>query len=318
MYPYDSNPEIRSANLVKDSSISTVDAVEELKEIMKPITEGEIPTRRLEKEFNLLNKLTTGNDNAERLIQHKQFQSLNRYSDILPYQETVVRIVDEEELTTKNYINANFISNPFHEGDVRNFIATQGPLQHTAPQFWRMIEVFKVLTIVSIVEHASLGNRCYQYWPSSLPLDIEHYRVNVKQRYENELYHFKTLEVTNKATDKIFEVNHFHIFGWVDHSVLSLDELGDYMELLIKVRKDMDNKAVGPTVVHCSAGIGRTGAFVASYYLYNHWLKCREQHRPFTFSIFALVRNLREQRFGFVQTVSQYRFLYQLINYFKV
>ena len=313
----ESNPQIGSTNLQKDSSMNTVKAVKELQAIMDPISEDQISFRKLEKEFNLLNKLTTGNENFDRLIQHKQFQSLNRYSDILPYKETIVNMNDKIDLSSENYINANFISNPFVEGDVRNFIATQGPLEHTASHFWKMIELFKVATIVSIVEHQAMGSRCFQYWPADHFASVEPYKITVKQKHETALYRFKVLEITNKSTEKSFEVSHFHIFGWVDHSTLNNNEIHDYIKLLEKLRRDMEDESTGPAVVHCSAGVGRTGVFIASYYLYNHWLSCQRVQKKFTFSIFALVRNLREQRFGFVQTSSQYLFLYQLVKYFK-
>jgi protein tyrosine phosphatase len=305
-----------SINLKVDSSIEVVNEIKEVRELMKPFTVTEVGNRKIEKEFSLLNKITSREPNTERLAKGKLNQNLNRYSDVLPYIDNIVKLGPEEELTPQNYINANFIHNPFLEGDLNNFIATQGPLKRTVNHFWKMVEKYQIKVIIAIVEKMAMDSKCYQYWPLSETLETDEYTVSIIKSDETDFIHHRSILLRNKLTNASQSIEHYHIVNWIDHAELKNADFDDFIKLLNDLVTIENSSNRPPIVVHCSAGIGRTGSFICSFFLYWQWKIAKQTGSEFRFSIFSLVRHIREQRFGAVQTVQQYKFLHDIVGQF--
>lgn len=305
-----------SLNLVLDNSIQRVLQDESLKNLLIPITIDQISNRNISSEFKALGTITQSKSHIMSLEQNNEFSSLNRYSDVLPYSQNIVKI-SSESLNSRNYINANYIKSPFQEAHKSDFVATQGPLKHTMSHFWNMVEFVQAQIIIAIIETDSLGTRCHKYWPGQHNRDTENFSIMLESFTNNSFVQSKQLVVQRKLGNQNRAVSHFHIFDWKDHQALDNTFFVHYVDFLEMLWNYKSSPNAKPIVVHCSAGIGRTGTLIASYYLYEQFKKAKSESKEFKFSIFGLVRHLKEQRFGAVQTGLQYKFLYEIVKHFK-
>ena len=121
------------------------------------------------------------------------------------------------------------------------------------------------------------------------------------------------MTITNKQTSKQYIVRHFFIFSWVDMSVISNAKRLSLMNILKHMTSSLSQNPESPVVIHCSAGIGRTGTLVAIFDLYQDYLKALKNNREFEFSVFDTVYRLRHMRRFMVQTESQYEFIFDFI-----
>lgn len=214
----------------------------------------------------------------------KDNKKRNRYTDVLPYDST--RVV----LSTGNndYINASWIKN-IHP--TRNYIATQGPVESTIGDFWQMIYECKVKAIVMLTQLTEKNvQKCFEYWPTE-SIEYGDNRVTVKciDTIENEEYELRKFLINGEH-----ETWHFYYKEWADFATPRKP---------IKHLIDAVNDKVGKqetVLVHCSAGIGRTGTFIAIDALDGGTKE----------SIFDIVTKLREQRLGMVQSIQQYAYIH--------
>eukprot|EP01137_Pigoraptor_chileana_P022143 Opistho-2@86737 len=151
--------------------------------------------------------------------------------------------------------------------------------------------------------------KCHQYWPDqgSGKMEVEGFHVTTLSEVEDGDAHTRTLEVVEVATGARREIEHVHYQGWPDHGVPSSPD-----SLLKLVRVAMDHRATHagqPIVLHCSAGIGRTGTFIAI----DAALSARRENAA-TVDFPAIVSKMRRQRAGMVQTADQYEFCYAAIT----
>ncbi|EQB78246.1 hypothetical protein CB1_000707008 [Camelus ferus] len=187
-------------------------------------------------------------------------QNKNRYVDILPYDYNRVELSDVNGDAGSNYINASYIDG-FKEP--RKYIAAQGPRDETVDDFWRMIWEQKA-TVIVMVTRCEEGNKnkCAEYWPSmeegTRAFGDVVVEVNEHKRCPD--YIIQKLTVTHKkekATGRA--VTHIQFTSWPDHGV------PEDPHLLLKLRRRVNafsNFFSGPIVVHCSAGVGRTGTYI--------------------------------------------------------
>lgn len=187
-----------------------------------------------------------------------QNKSLNRYRDVSPYDQS--RIVLQRGST--DYINANLIK---VEKANRQYILTQGPLANTVGHFWLMIWEQKskaVLMLNKLIEKKQ--EKCFQYWPAKLgrkmELDDVGLTVEYLEQQDHSYYLVRILKLTDNESQESREILQFHYITWPDFGVPSSPTA--FLEFLRKVRAaDVLEESVGPAVVHCSAGIGRSGTF---------------------------------------------------------
>ncbi|XP_026091817.1 receptor-type tyrosine-protein phosphatase C isoform X4 [Carassius auratus] len=232
-------------------------------------------------------------------------QYKNRYVDILPYDYNRVTLSTGGE---DNYINASFI-----EGyrEAKKYIAAQGPKDETVVDFWRMVWEQKS-SIIVMVTRCEEGNKikCAQYWPSpDREAEIfDEFVVQLRSEEHCPDYIIRRLILTNKqekASER--EVTHIQFISWPDHGVP-----GD-PSLLLKLRRRVNsfkNFFSGPVVVHCSAGVGRTGTYMGI----DAMIESLEAEGRV--DIYGFVAKLRRQRCLMVQVETQYILIHTaLIEY---
>lgn len=215
------------------------------------------------------------------------------------------------------------------------FIATQGPLSNTIPTFWKLCAIKEVPLIVmlcNVKEDSRI--KCEQYWPSKVNEissfndgEIEILLVRENFLLENAIIK-REMNIKCKKGDLSLshDLIHIQVICWPDHSVPDKDLGFKTIEILCSVVDSFkERKDFTHILTHCSAGIGRTGTFLA---LYNtlHGLKVQSESHlsnqngnekdniPSTsihFNVFNTVRKLREQRFSLVTDLCQYKFIYE-------
>ncbi|XP_020715139.1 tyrosine-protein phosphatase non-receptor type 9 isoform X2 [Ceratitis capitata] len=241
----------------------------------------------------------------------------NRYTDVLCYDHSrVVLSRDDGE----DYINANFVDGYKQKNA---YISTQGPLPKTSQDFWRMIWEQHCLVVVMTTRVMERGRvKCGQYWEptENSSLEFGNFHVRTLSIEINEDYTVASLELKNLKTDEIRNVSHWQFTSWPDYGVPSTAMA--MLNFLQKVREKQANmvKALGdtwaghprgpPIVVHCSAGIGRTGTFITLD------ICISRLEDVGTADIRGTVEKIRSQRAYSIQMPDQYVFCHlALIEY---
>uniref|UniRef100_A0A7N6BK37 protein-tyrosine-phosphatase n=1 Tax=Anabas testudineus TaxID=64144 RepID=A0A7N6BK37_ANATE len=201
-----------------------------------------------------------------------------------------VRLQSQDGESGSDYINANYI-------DV-------SPMQETVYDFWRMVWQENTAAIVMVTNLVEVGRvKCCKYWPD----DTEIYGDMKVTLIETQLlseYVIRTFAVEKRGVAEIREIRQFHFTGWPDHGV-PLHATG--LLGFIRRVKAKTPPTAGPTVVHCSAGAGRTGCFI----VIDIMLDMAE--REGVVDIYNCVRELRARRVNMVQTEEQYVFIHDAI-----
>ncbi|XP_062337329.1 receptor-type tyrosine-protein phosphatase mu-like isoform X2 [Osmerus eperlanus] len=225
----------------------------------------------------------------------------NRYGNIIAYDHSRVRLQALEGEQSSDYINANYVDG-YHRPN--HYIATQGPMQETVFDFWRMVWQENTAAIVMVTNLVEVGRvKCCKYWPD----DTDIYRDIKVTLIETQLlseYVIRTFAVEKRGAHEIREIRQFHFTGWPDHGVPY--HATGLLGFIRRVKaKTLTN--AGPMVVHCSAGAGRTGCFI----VIDIMLDMAE--REGVVDIYNCVRELRSRRVNMVQTEEQYVFIHDAI-----
>nr|XP_034978827.1 tyrosine-protein phosphatase non-receptor type 22 isoform X1 [Zootoca vivipara] len=237
--------------------------------------------------------------------------SKNRYKDILPYDHSRVKLSLITSDKDSHYINANFIKGVY---EPKTYIATQGPLPTTVVDFWRMIWEYKVLVVVMACMEFEMGKKkCERYWVDAdeSPLKMGPFCISCEAEERRNEYVIRTLKVKlNESESRT--VYHFHYKNWPDHDVPS--SIDPILQLIEEMRCYQAHSDV-PICVHCSAGCGRTGVICAIDYT---WTLLKDGILPMNFSLFNMIQEMRTQRPLLVQTLEQYKLVYDaVIELFK-
>ena len=231
----------------------------------------------------------------------------NRYGDIGPFKDNKV------PLNNNNYINASFINIP----NEHSFIATQGPLDNTISDFWEMIIDYNVSVIIMLCNLKERNKiKCSEYWNKELIEKDNLFNLislNLKEYNDKNLI-IREIEIQKNGNWEIKKVLQLQFTGWSDHDVPNENEV---YNTFITLFKTINDKGSNTTVIHCSAGVGRTGTFLSLIILYNNILNQKnENSQQISFSIFGLVRQLKEMRFLLVENERQYIFIYKFLRLF--
>ncbi|XP_008322324.1 tyrosine-protein phosphatase non-receptor type 2a isoform X2 [Cynoglossus semilaevis] len=234
-------------------------------------------------------------------------RNLNRYRDVSPYDHSRVKLENSEN----DYINASLV---MVEEAQRAYILSQGPLRNTCGHFWLMVwqQCCKAVIMLNrVIEKGS--EKCAQYWPTSEELQMSFTDTGFVIRLLSEEDHFyytiRLLELLNIKTGESREIYHFHYTTWPDFGVP--ESPASFLNFLLKVRESGSlGPEHGPSVVHCSAGIGRSGTFALVDTCLVLIEKCKN---PSSVDIQKVLLDMREYRMGLIQTPDQLRFSYMAV-----
>ncbi|XP_031192886.1 tyrosine-protein phosphatase non-receptor type 13 isoform X3 [Mastomys coucha] len=234
--------------------------------------------------------------------QMKENRRKNRYKNILPYDTTRVPLGDEG-----GYINASFIRIPVGTQEFV-YIACQGPLPTTVGDFWQMVWE-QNSTVIAMMTQEVEGEKikCQRYWPSILgttTMANERLRLALLRMQQLKGFIVRVMALEDIQTGEVRHISHLNFTAWPDHDTPSQpDDLLTFISYMRHIRRS------GPVITHCSAGIGRSGTLICIDVVLGLISQDLE------FDISDLVRCMRLQRHGMVQTEGQYVFCYQVILY---
>ncbi|XP_059742550.1 receptor-type tyrosine-protein phosphatase R isoform X1 [Bos taurus] len=226
----------------------------------------------------------------------------NRYKTILPNPLSRVCLRPKnvtDSLST--YINANYIRG--YSGKEKAFIATQGPMINTVNDFWQMVWQEDSPVIVMITKLKEKNEKCVLYWPEKRGI---YGKVEVLVISVNECDNYTVRNLVLKQGSHTQRVKHYWYTSWPDHK--TPDSAQPLLQLMLDVEEDrLASAGRGPVVVHCSAGIGRTGCFIATS------IGCRQLREEGVVDALSIVCQLRVDRGGMVQTSEQYEFVHHAL-----
>uniref|UniRef100_A0A3P9I441 protein-tyrosine-phosphatase n=1 Tax=Oryzias latipes TaxID=8090 RepID=A0A3P9I441_ORYLA len=245
----------------------------------------------------------------------------NRFQDVLPYDDTRVELVPTKENNT-GYINASHIRVTVG-GQDWNYIAAQGPLSNTCQDFWQMVweQGISIIAMVT-AEEESGREKSFRYWPRigsrHTTLTFGRLKITTRFRTESGCYATTGLKIKHLLTGQERTVWHLQYTDWPDHGCPE-DFKGflTYLEEIQSVRRHTNSisdpkQTIPPVLVHCSAGVGRSGVVILSEIM----IACLEHNE--TLDVPKVLMALRAQRMLMVQTLSQYTFIYKvLIQYLR-
>ncbi|XP_065066983.1 receptor-type tyrosine-protein phosphatase delta-like [Rhopilema esculentum] len=244
-------------------------------------------------------------------------KSKNRYQDVVAYDHSRVRLMSIDGVPASNYINANFVDG-FEKKHA--YIATQAPLNQTIEDFWRMVWEQDARLLVMLTNLMERGRRkCDQYWPHDGEISYGDITVRKLEERKYAFYVHRVFSVTCSSAEickalgqdreRVRVVRQFHFTDWPDFGVPQ--ERSAMLSFVHLVRRYMQENE-GPTVIHCSAGVGRTGTFIVIE------SQIERINREQSINVYGFLKSIRSQRNFLVQQEVQYIFIHDaLVDYIK-
>ncbi|XP_067340068.1 tyrosine-protein phosphatase non-receptor type 13 isoform X3 [Channa argus] len=267
--------------------------------LVKVVPDGQYTGPKLNKVVRMMRGLL---EQKVPLQEFENLQNLQPLDDCLIVDTTRVLLGKDG-----GYINANFINMPVKDEDFM-YIACQGPLPTTLGDFWQMVWEQKSNVIAMMTQEIEGGKvKCQRYWPDTpRTAEMVDDRLQITLVRDQYLDNFviRLIEVKDIKTNETQYVTHLNYTGWPDHGTPSQPE-----QLLTFISYMRHVHRSGPIITHCSAGIGRSGTLICIDVVLGLISKDAD------FDISDVVRNMRLQRQGMVQTEDQYIFCYQVILY---
>ncbi|XP_039648651.1 protein tyrosine phosphatase receptor type Db isoform X17 [Perca fluviatilis] len=226
----------------------------------------------------------------------------NRYANVIAYDHSRVILSSIEGVPGSDYINANYIDGYRRQNA---YIATQGSLPETFGEFWRMVweqHTANIIMMTKLEEKSRV--KCDQYWPTRGTETYGLIQITLLDTVELATYSVRTFALYKSGSNEKREVRHFQFTAWPDHGVP--EHPTPFLAFLRRV-KACNPPDAGPMVVHCSAGVGRTGCFIVIDAMAE-----RIKHEK-TIDIYGHVTLMRSQRNYMVQTEDQYIFIHDAL-----
>ncbi|XP_053711405.1 receptor-type tyrosine-protein phosphatase delta-like isoform X19 [Synchiropus splendidus] len=226
----------------------------------------------------------------------------NRYANVIAYDHSRVILSSIEGVPGSDYVNANYVDGYRRQNA---YIATQGSLPETFGDFWRMVweqHTANIIMMTKLEEKSRV--KCDQYWPTRGTETYGLIQVTLLDTVELATYSVRTFALYKSGSNEKREVRHFQFTAWPDHGVP--EHPTPFLAFLRRV-KACNPPDAGPMIVHCSAGVGRTGCFIVIDAMTE-----RIKHEK-TIDIYGHVTLMRSQRNYMVQTEDQYIFIYDAL-----
>lgn len=240
----------------------------------------------------------------------------NRYSNVLPYEHSRVKLLPSPEVESNNddYFNANFISVPELNPSVQ-YIATQAPLPSTIDDFYKVIFENNVKLIISLTKLTENGiKKSDIYWENNSNIKLIKEIIDFKN-IKNLIY--REIEINRKGEKRI--IKQLNYLDWLDNSVIA-----NYKELIkmIEIKDELILDSKSPVLVHCSAGCGRTGTFITLDLIIESFKKYQSNSNDVDVFktdkdlIYLTVQKLRKQRISMVQSLDQFILCYEVLLFY--
>ncbi|GMT01861.1 hypothetical protein PENTCL1PPCAC_24035 [Pristionchus entomophagus] len=269
----------------------------------------------LYEEFESLNRQTFTLMEKKTTTISESNMRRNRFFDVLTFDHNRVELRGRSSDDPNSYINASYIQS--NDNSRAEFIAAQGPIgppenipqgrENTVSHFWEMIWQERVDCLVMLtrcIEHLKL--KCAQYWPNELGSSMEYGSIRVElvavTEYASAIQ--RTFDVSQGEETR--NVTQFHFEDWLDAK--GPENTQNLLDLVLKIKDHQSGKRT-PILVHCSAGIGRTGVFIALWQL----ITTIDSNPLEPIDVMGRVKRLREQRIKMVQSSEQYSSLYEAV-----
>ena len=282
-----------------------------------------LPSELTPQQFMPLNldafgKLKTNHVGSDELPEDITVKTMNRYRNILPNPVSRVVLPQIGNDKTTTYINANYIKGV--DGENNDYIAAQGPTPQSVIPFWRMLwenEVKVIIMVTKLMERTTI--KCSRYWPDKVNLTgqegiikygdviVRVVKAEKKPGYKlAELKVWKEVQPPRQIKPPR-TIRHYWFDSWPDHGV---PESPNAVVGMLRDANNIDPDHVAPWVVHCSAGIGRTGTFIGI----DLGMKMIDSPKVVTVEPLNIIKNMRNDRGGMVQTPEQYEFLHTVLS----
>ncbi|XP_071123327.1 receptor-type tyrosine-protein phosphatase epsilon-like [Mytilus edulis] len=291
------------------ASVQSVDNYKILLGDLKKVIDMKKRNEGFKKEYEILPKGPVHPHNEGSKEENKL---KNRFLTTWPYDHS--RVVLEGD-TKHDYINASYIASYYNE---KAYIASQGPKRNSVRDFWHMIwqeQVGKIVMVTQLEENKR--KKCEQYWPHAVnkSMVIENYRLTLKNETHHTVYVYRLIAVYDKTTQRERNIHHFHFIQWPDQGVPDSINLVNFYRKVVREQHDQcgQHDQSGPMVVHCSAGVGRTGTLIAVDALYEHGKKVG------SVDVMEYVQMMKKDRMNMIQTHEQYEVVFEaLLELFTV
>ncbi|XP_048256440.1 receptor-type tyrosine-protein phosphatase alpha-like isoform X2 [Haliotis rufescens] len=282
-------------NIASAPAITLV-SVEQLGERIKQL---QVPVGGFQAEYQ---KLSTTFTRSYKDSQLEENNGKNRFLNYYPYDDTRVVLQELPDEPGSDYINASYING---YSQLKAYIASQAPNKKTLTDFWRLIWEQNCTRIVMLTNLKELGKvKCEAYWSDTKDLTVGDFNIVVTSSRERAHWVVRELQVTEKKTSTCRCFHQFHFTTWPDHGTPEETSLTEFLWLIRTTPNTQDD----PLLVHCSAGIGRTGTYIAVDYLLDQALADQKV------DVFGCVSVMRDQRKGMIQTKDQYTCVYTTLH----
>ncbi|XP_072156410.1 receptor-type tyrosine-protein phosphatase kappa isoform X2 [Bemisia tabaci] len=239
----------------------------------------------------------------------------NQNPKCIPYDYNRVVLDTIDDIPDSDYINASYVDSLLKPNA---YIVTQGPTETTVNDFWRMVWQEKASCIVMLTKTFDfIKVMCMQYWPSAKVKSENYGDLNISVQHEEELanFHIRTIRVIRKMgtpEEEERKLLQFHYTEWPCHTCPFSNAILEFRRRMRAVVGSYKTHQEGPIVVHCNDGGGRSGVYLSI----DANIELMEEED--SFNIYGYLKMLRQSRKGMIETLDQYKFVYDTLEEYVV